>query len=91
MMIIVDLCLCRTMSNTAPAYLESFQRIVISVDEISGPDDIKHFVGDHKDLTSSPEFPVFERHPYMTGEAVRLCTVEVHCYILMSEFIFELL
>ena len=60
----------RTMSNTAPAYLEGFQRIVISVDEISGPDDIKHFVSDHKDLTVSPEVPEFERHPYMTGEAV---------------------
>ena len=58
------------MSNTAPAYLESFQRIVISVDEISGPDDIKHFVDDRKDLTASLELPVFERHPYMTGEAV---------------------
>ncbi len=58
------------MSNTAPAYLEGFQRIVISVDEISGPDDIKHFVSDHKDLTANPEVPEFERHPYMTGEAV---------------------
>ena len=58
------------MSNTAPAYLESFQRIVMSVDEISGPDDIKHFVSDHKELTVSPELPVFERHPHMTGEAV---------------------
>ena len=62
--------LCRTMSNTAPAYLEGFQRIVISVDEISGPDDIKHFVSDNKDLTVNPEVPEFERHPYMTGEAV---------------------
>ena len=58
------------MSNTAPAYLEGFQRIVISVDEISGPDDIKHFVGDHKELTVNPELPVFERHPSMMEEAV---------------------
>ena len=58
------------MSNTAPAYLEGFQRIVISVDEISGQDDIKHFVSDHKDLTASPEVPQFERHPYLMGEAV---------------------
>lgn len=58
------------MSNTAPAYLEGFQRIVISIDEISGPDDIKHFVCDHKELTVSPDAPGFERHPYMTGEAV---------------------
>ena len=60
----------RTMSNTAPAYLEGFQRIVISVDEISGPEDIKHFVSDHKELTVNPDAPEFERHPYMTGEAV---------------------
>lgn len=58
------------MSNTAPAYLEGFQRIVMSVDEISGPDDIKHFVNDHKDLTVSPTLPEFERHPFITGEAV---------------------
>ena len=61
------------MSNTAPAYLEGFQRIVISVDEISGPEDIKHFVSDHKELTVNPDAPEFERHPYMTGEAVS-CT-----------------
>ena len=69
-----EILFCRTMSNTAPAYLEGFQRIVISVDEISGSDDIRHFVSDHKDLTASPELPEFEIHPYMTGEDVSKVT-----------------
>ena len=61
------------MSNTAPAYLEGFQRIVMSVDEINGQDDVKHFVSDHRDLTADPKLPEFERHPYRTGEAVSVC------------------
>lgn len=52
----------RTLSNTAPAYLESMQHIVFSVDEISGLEDIENFVSSYPNLHQPPPIPQLELH-----------------------------
>ena len=53
----------RTLSNTAPAYLEGMQRIVLSVNEIDGTKDISNFVSDNVQLQSEFCVPSIEFHP----------------------------
>lgn len=52
----------RTLSNTVPAYLESMQQIVLSVEQIDGPSDVESFVEAHTGLMTLPQPPPLERH-----------------------------
>lgn len=57
------MCVCRTLSNTAPSYLEAMQRILISMDEIDSHSDVESFVQLHTSLMHKHEVPPFEKHP----------------------------
>lgn len=68
----------RTLSNTAPVYLESMQRIVMSVDNIDGSSDIESFVNEYPHLHQLPPLPELELHK---------CSVSVWriaCQLLLS-------
>uniref|UniRef100_A0A1X7TTK0 Uncharacterized protein n=1 Tax=Amphimedon queenslandica TaxID=400682 RepID=A0A1X7TTK0_AMPQE len=52
----------RTLSNTAPAYLECMQRIVFSIDKVDGSTDIECFVMEHEKLLEEPLIPTLELH-----------------------------
>ena len=56
----------RNLSNTAPAYLEAMQRIVISINEIDSGCDIKSFVDRHGELMQQSGVPAIEKHPVST-------------------------
>ncbi|XP_019852579.1 PREDICTED: uncharacterized protein LOC109582354 isoform X1 [Amphimedon queenslandica] len=52
----------KTLSNTAPAYLECMQRIVFSIDKVDGSTDIECFVMEHERLLEEPVIPTLELH-----------------------------
>lgn len=56
----------RTLSNTAPVYLESMKKIILSIDEIDASSDIESFVSSQTQLTEKLVPPVFEQHQAAT-------------------------
>ena len=79
-------CICRTLSNTAPAYLESMQRIVLSVDEINGEEDVDNFVSSFPGLHKSPEVPHLELHKCSVRWLVRFVPPHITIIIIINNW-----
>ncbi|CAI8051179.1 hypothetical protein GBAR_LOCUS28035, partial [Geodia barretti] len=55
----------KTLSNTAPVYLEGMQRIQMSVEKIDAVSDIKWFVNEHTSFQMTPQPPQLEKHSFV--------------------------